>query len=226
LSEYGRSILDLTYITESQLIASSFPKERMGDFEEVQAKLETIRQFTLMYLRVNGKDEMKDQDALQKSGAISDIITLDQIEVVHWRKGALYFMLVSTLNQKNRKDEIQLEWFSKCLEELELMLSVRGFKTPDPESVGEAPELAKYGVWSSTHLLALLYGGEMCHWRTHLQPSRQVCQTGINMLLKYNKFVGDLPEAYGWNSSRSDVLLKILEGQLEQQEPSPDQKAE
>ena len=70
------------------------------------------------------------------------------------------------------------------------------------------------GIYSDTHLLALMYGGEMCHWfvtstQDYTESERAAQSFGIEMLSTYVQAVESIPELQGtWNTDRAKQLLK------------------
>jgi hypothetical protein len=89
-------------------------------------------------------------------------------ECVHWRRGALMYMRVATMAAD--KGPIPRRMLSEGLEHLELFLNARGGRMAEGMSQGEAEgdvgvrEMIKARILGDTHLLAVVYAGEMCYW--------------------------------------------------------------
>lgn len=89
-------------------------------------------------------------------------------ECVHWRRGALMYMRVATMAAD--KEPIPRRMLSEGLEHLELFLQARGGRMAQGISEGEAEgddgvrEMVKARILGDTHLLAVVYAGEMCYW--------------------------------------------------------------
>jgi len=87
-------------------------------------------------------------------------------ECVHWRRGALLYMLVATLAADNK--EIDLELLDEGLRQLDKMVATRssrmaeGLERADGED--SVRTMIAAGILSDTHLLAVVYSGEMCYW--------------------------------------------------------------
>lgn len=99
------------------------------------------------------------------------------------------------------------------------MLTIRKERLDVPED----DLLSNHGVFSSTHLLAMVYwwgnlfsnltviSGEVCFWRhTLVSPSPEFKSKAVEMLSLYKDIVDQLPAMYGWSSERAKELLQQL----------------
>nr|XP_054763986.1 RAB7A-interacting MON1-CCZ1 complex subunit 1-like [Lytechinus pictus] len=111
-----------------------------------------------------------------------DILGKDYVECLHWRKGALMYMYCNTLYEQTERVRDELTQFMQCLEEgvrhLESMLAVRlptnKVQIECQVLTEDTLSLIKQGLFSDTHVLALMYAGEMCYWHhTLLQQKKQ-----------------------------------------------------
>lgn len=72
------------------------------------------------------------------------------------------------------------------------------------------------GIYSDTHLLALMYGGEMCYWlaKSTAEPAeldKSIISVGRDMLKTYVDSIEQLPELQAvWNTDRAKQLLTEL----------------
>ena len=69
------------------------------------------------------------------------------------------------------------------------------------------------GIYSDTHLLGLMYAGEMCYWHVkHQDPQQDNTQfnardTGRKILNLYIDTVKEYMTGRGWNCDRAEQLL-------------------
>lgn len=87
-------------------------------------------------------------------------------ECIHWRRGALVYMLIATLAAD--KKELDLEMLDDGLRQLDKMVATRSVRMAEglDEADGEdaVRTMLASGILSDTHLLAVVYSGEMCYW--------------------------------------------------------------
>ena len=166
------------------------------------------------------------------------------MECIYWRRGALLYMYCNTVNKHPDKQTDQYtDCLSKGIQELSAMLSVRtrpkGAESQD-EQTQKLLEEGKYfvlispgllqsstiylsllytGIFSDTHVLALMYAGEMCYWLlTHSEPSdtsqhTQLVKQCHHFLTTYI-FVTEGPlKLHGWSTDRAKQILSQVVNQ-------------
>ena len=74
------------------------------------------------------------------------------------------------------------------------------------------------GIFSDTHMLALMYAGELCYWHSQVlkklpsthTPKLDSKATGKVLLRKYMEVVEGPLKDQGWNCDRAKELIEIL----------------
>ena len=168
-------ILDYTFFLENDLAEKNFATAEAKS--TVYRLLEDLNKPRLIYDahiagqtsviegRTQGDDSPNDRTFDQAVGN-------DLAECLYWRKGALIYMYHSATegrlaSEPNKSEMAQL---LKCgVDNLKKMLSVRQeFKVIDNDAFvhddGNTLQLIQRGLFSDTHVLALMYAGEMCFW--------------------------------------------------------------
>ena len=75
------------------------------------------------------------------------------------------------------------------------------------------------GIYTDTHLLAMMYAGELCYWlrelkvthRLHPTPAVEDGKIGIKYLHDYLKVVKGPLSVQGWSTERAEQLLEYLD---------------
>lgn len=75
------------------------------------------------------------------------------------------------------------------------------------------------GIYTDTHLLAMMYAGELCYWlrqlkvmhRLHPTPAVEDGKIGIKYLQDYLKVVKGPLSVQGWSTERAEQLLEYLD---------------
>ncbi len=71
------------------------------------------------------------------------------------------------------------------------------------------------GVHSDTHLLALMYGGEICYWQHSLSSDQALKESvgarGLKYLKKYQWIIQSTPALSSWQTLRSHQLIAELD---------------
>ncbi|XP_071486484.1 RAB7A-interacting MON1-CCZ1 complex subunit 1-like [Diadema antillarum] len=169
LKDFTQILLDVTFLEENQLVEDEFPAEGGR-----------ARMNRLMDLYARPVDLVK--SVYGDFSLPMDVLGKDYVECLHWRKGALMYMYCNTLYEQTERCEQELTHFLECLEEgvrhLESMLAVRlptnRVQNDSPSLSSDTLSLIKQGLFSDTHVLALMYAGEMCYWHyTMLTRKRQ-----------------------------------------------------
>lgn len=71
------------------------------------------------------------------------------------------------------------------------------------------------GIYSDTHLLAMMYAGEMCYWYSQLKKNHPLLpssdlderQIGVKYLQDYLKAVKGPLSVQGWSTERAEQFL-------------------
>ncbi|XP_059158472.1 RAB7A-interacting MON1-CCZ1 complex subunit 1-like [Physella acuta] len=165
LQTVAQFILDLTYIEECKLVDTEFPPD---SFPRVSYILDTLSSIEHLAKKV-----MPNKEPIE-------VLLSEIIECIRWRKGALLYMYCHTLNSPSQAPNFPTH-YQKCLEDgidqLKWMLCTRSspkwlldLSMDDSEKVPDLEEdsdfLSSQGILSDTHLLALMYCGELCYWHT------------------------------------------------------------
>jgi hypothetical protein len=104
-------------------------------------------------------------------------------ECLFWRVGALLYMFCYTVinsGDKSKVDSIREDLRSYCVAGagyLELMLSTRTPLTKEEfesSDKGQVAQLLHEGVFSDTHMLALMYCGDLCFWCVELEQTNKI----------------------------------------------------
>ncbi|KAL3869542.1 hypothetical protein ACJMK2_042210 [Sinanodonta woodiana] len=208
LQELAHAVLDYTYHHETVLASEDFP--------EVHSR-EMIAKIFCYFDKV----EELCRKAF-KGVEVTAVLGLEIVECLLWRRGALLYMFCSTVQaDKDRLAKVPATFKQDIIlgvNYLQNLLRVRD-SHPHEEEVEEEIEdnkLNAMGIYSSTHLLSLVYGGEMCYWFIQLKyedESFKAKEIGIEMLMKYLKAVQDSLDLYGWDIKRPEEFLHYLQSQ-------------
>ncbi|XP_074641302.1 RAB7A-interacting MON1-CCZ1 complex subunit 1-like [Tubulanus polymorphus] len=204
---FTQGILDMTFYEENILVDDEFSEDQNGR-ERLHLILDALNKPEKIIAEIYGNDKKA-----------RDVLGGEIIETVNWRRGALLYMYCC---EERGKDAIwDKSHFEQCLKEgvlcLKAMLDVRSPIEEEWKDVlgndKETYELLSKGIFSDTHVLALMYGGEMCYWFFEQSPASMEfnCQQiGQILLQKYIDLVNGPLKGKGWNSSRANELLGFL----------------
>ncbi|RUS84234.1 hypothetical protein EGW08_007986 [Elysia chlorotica] len=176
LQKIAQLVLDFTYVEECCLVDQDFLLQ--AAYERVTYIIETLSSIERLTTEVAPDNHLR------------DLVSPSIAECIHWRKGALLYMYCHTVNSRCGREQLPSH-FLQCLQNgskhLIAMLSTRSspvWLSPASDSMDEASGvdtgssidqsemLLSQGIYSDTHLLALMYLGEMCYWYAQLtQPS-------------------------------------------------------
>lgn len=84
------------------------------------------------------------------------------------------------------------------------------------------------GVFSETHVLSMIYLGEMCYWHTKYTTESSSSSTdsfnpkelGCSVLNTYLSVVNGPLKNHGWSTDRADQLLQLLQCNPEETDSS------
>ncbi|XP_029574759.1 UPF0600 protein C5orf51 homolog [Salmo trutta] len=129
-------------------------------------------------------------------------------------------MYCHTLHQRKQWIKKNKAIFLKCLQEgicyLMRMLHVRNSVKLNDGVVFHNSATANFlaeGIFSDTHMLMMMYIGEMCFWAVKYEDCS--VDIGTQILHKY-VLVCDAPlQGQGWNTENAKEILSILQGTKE-----------
>ncbi|KFV71990.1 UPF0600 protein C5orf51, partial [Dryobates pubescens] len=224
LQQYTQAVLDITYFEENQLVDEDFPEE---------SSLQKVKELT--YTLSEPEDLVRECNI--KEEPIS-ILGAELLECLYWRKGALLYMYCHTAKERSEWLRENVTIFKKCLNDgVHYLMKMLSFRCPIQlnEDVSlhdkDTARLLSEGVFSDTHLLAMMYGGEMCYWGlqhcgeeeesletidfvsnsdlgcTLQSMSLDFRETGKNMLTKYVVMCEGPLKGQGWNTTTAKQML-------------------
>ncbi|XP_053910737.1 RAB7A-interacting MON1-CCZ1 complex subunit 1 isoform X2 [Cuculus canorus] len=228
LQLYAQGVLDITYFEENQLVDEDFPEE---------SSLQKVRELT----RVLSEPEDLVRECNVNEEPIN-ILGAELLECLYWRRGALLYMFCHTAKERSEWLQENIAVFEKCLNDgVHYLMKMLSFRCPLQlnEDVAvqdkDTATLLSEGVFSDTHLLAMMYSGEMCYWGLqHCGEGKQkklettdsifnsdLCcrsqcvfldfrETGKKMLTKYVAVCEGPLKGEGWNTTTAKQMLCYL----------------
>ena len=206
---YTQAVLDMTFHDENKLVDEEFP--RSNSKERMQALLEQLRMPTELLLAV-------------PDAKVIDLLGEELLECLAWRQGALCYMYCSTVDQTGRLQEDK-PFFLQCASDgasyLQQMMSIRLSVSERDFSYHDAQALTllKHGAYSDTHVIAMMYAGEMCYWYckhstlSNTNPNGEsfnASVVGRNMLTTYLNVIQGPLKGQGWQVDKARELLVAL----------------
>ncbi|XP_048256402.1 RAB7A-interacting MON1-CCZ1 complex subunit 1-like isoform X1 [Haliotis rufescens] len=212
LQEYAQILLDFTFIHENELVDENFPET------STSSRIAKILGYFDSLLDL-AKEVFPNIQPMESLG-------VELMECVLWRKGALFYMYChqtwpdtdrlcrnKTNFQQNLRDGVTY---------LQEMLAVRRPLPADQCSGRDEDDtftLMKSGIYSDTHLLALMYAGEMCYWFVKGQKEEgfesmadfQAKDTGTRLLKSYIEAIKGPLQGAGWNTDRAQQILRYFD---------------
>ncbi|XP_065595977.1 RAB7A-interacting MON1-CCZ1 complex subunit 1 [Cyrtonyx montezumae] len=154
---YTQAVLDITYFEESQLADEDFAGE---------SSLQKVKELISI---------LSDPEDLVRECSLNEepinILSIDLVECLYWRKGALLYMYCHTAKERSEWLQGNIALFKKCLNDgVHYLMKMLSFRCPlhlDGDVLLQDKDTARLlseGVYSDTHLLAMMYSGEMCYW--------------------------------------------------------------
>ncbi|XP_048360430.1 RAB7A-interacting MON1-CCZ1 complex subunit 1 [Sphaerodactylus townsendi] len=223
LQLYAQAILDITYFEENQLVDEDFME--VSSLQKVEELIHVLSEPETL---IEGSSENEPLT----------VLGVELLECLYWRRGALLYMFCHTV--KGRKEWLtgKMEIFKKFLSEgvnyLVKMLGFRCSVNPIEDFGYQDPDTARLlheGIFSDTHLLAMMYSGEMCYWGLSFfgkgKPQLQNADAGSNsehhcsahtevldfrdmgekMLQKYVAVCEGPLRAHEWNTRNARLIL-------------------
>ncbi|NXC43607.1 CE051 protein, partial [Penelope pileata] len=225
---YTQAVLDITYFEESQLVDEDFPEE---------SSLQKVKELICI---------LSEPEDLVRECSINEepvnILSTELVECLYWRKGALLYMYCHTAKERSEWLRKNTALFKKCLNNgVHYLMKMLSFRCPlrlDEDVLLQDKDTARLlseGVFSDTHLLAMVYSGEMCYWGLkHCGEGKQEglemmdavsssdlgCRSqgtpldfrelGKAMLMKYVAVCEGPLKGQGWNTTSAKQMLCYL----------------
>ncbi|XP_064358923.1 RAB7A-interacting MON1-CCZ1 complex subunit 1-like isoform X1 [Dromaius novaehollandiae] len=220
LQLYTQAVLDITYFEENQLVDEDFPE----DYSLPKVK-------ELICVLSEPEDLVKECNINEES---TSILGLELFECLYWRKGALLYMYCHTVKERSEWLRENIGLFKKCLNDgIHYLMKMLSFRCPLQldEDVSfqdkDTGRLLSEGMFSDTHLLAMMYSGEMCYWglkhcgegkQKSLEMTNPVSSrsqgasldfrdVGKNVLTKYVAVCEGPLKGQGWNTTSAKQML-------------------
>ncbi|KAF2984623.1 hypothetical protein EK904_012544 [Melospiza melodia maxima] len=150
------AVLDITYFEENQLVDEDFPEE---------SALPKLKELISV---------LSEPEDLVRECSIKEplnILGAELLECLYWRKGALLYMYCHTAKERSEWVQENIATFKKCLHDgVQYLMKMLSFRCPLQldEDISlqdkDTARLLSEGIFSDTHLLAMMYSGEMCYW--------------------------------------------------------------
>ncbi|NXL92076.1 CE051 protein, partial [Alectura lathami] len=228
LQLYTQALLDITYFEESQLVNEDFPEE---------SSLQKVKE--LICILSEPEDLVRECNVNEEP---ISILGIDLVECLYWRKGALLYMYCHTARERSEWLRENVALFKKCLNDgVHYLMKMLSFRCPlhlDEDVLLQDKDTARLlseGIFSDTHLLAMMYGGEMCYWGLkHCGEGKQerpestdpvsssaldsrsqsvpldFRERGKTMLTKYVAVCEGPLKGQGWNTASANQMLCYL----------------
>uniref|UniRef100_A0A8C8RAB7 Chromosome 5 open reading frame 51 n=1 Tax=Pelusios castaneus TaxID=367368 RepID=A0A8C8RAB7_9SAUR len=223
LQLYTQIVLDITYFEENQLVDEDFPED--SSLQRVKELISILSEPEVLV-----KESNMHQDLL-------DVLGAELLECLFWRRGALLYMYCHTVKERRQWLTENIDLFKKCLNDgIHYLLKMLRFRCPTPlndvsfQNTDTATLLSE-GIFSDTHLLAMMYCGEMCYWglkycgeekpgcyeidsesNTELYCSSHSVvldfrEVGEKMLIKYVAVCEGPLKGQDWNTANAKLIL-------------------
>ncbi|KAM6302864.1 RAB7A-interacting MON1-CCZ1 complex subunit 1-like [Podargus strigoides] len=225
LQLYTQALLDITYFEENLLVDEDFPEE---------SALQKVKE--LICILSESEDLVRECNINEEP---INILGAELLECLYWRKGALLYMYCHTAKERSEWLRENIAVFKKCLNDgVNYLMKMLSFRCPLQlnEDVSlqdkDTARLLSEGIFSDTHLLAMMYSGEMCYWRlqhcgegkqeslevtdpisncdlgcTSQSMSLDFRETGKNVLMKYVAVCEGPLKDQGWNTATAKQML-------------------
>ncbi|XP_028661353.1 RAB7A-interacting MON1-CCZ1 complex subunit 1 [Erpetoichthys calabaricus] len=215
LQDYTQVVLDVTFYEENKLVDQEFPEDISP--QKIHELLQELTEPELLVGMLAGG-----QDVLAVLGK-------ELLECLYWRRGALLYMYCYTLQQRKQwiKSNIPsfLKWLHEGVHFLMRMLQVKNSIQLSDGVVFHDSSTAKLlteGVFSDTHLLTMMYIGEMCFWAVkyddcdtstpdRIKENLNFRDIGKQILSKYVTVCEGPLKGQGWNTENAKEILNFLQ---------------
>ncbi|NXG20405.1 CE051 protein, partial [Grallaria varia] len=218
---YTQAVLDITYFEENQLVDEDFPEE---------SSLQKLKE--LICILSEPEDVLRECNINEEP---INILGAELLECLYWRKGALLYMYCHTAKERSEWLQENIATFKKRVLDVHILVcpfSPRLTQVQRMKDLAEVKTTRRSGVFSDTHLLAMMYSGEMCYWGLkHCGEGKQESlesvdpvsnsdlgsrsqstsldfqETGKNMLTKYVAVCEGPLKGQGWNTTTAKQML-------------------
>lgn len=210
IRRFAQVALDVTFCEENVLVENEFPES--GGFEKLTDIIDCLDS-TEKFL---GEIFENDRDI------IKNITGEEILECIYWRKGALCYMYCSTIKENeerlSRSRDIFIKVCRNGVKYLQSMLNVRKLLKESRSEVlandDSVFQLIQNGIYSDTHMLALMYCGEMCVWCSQYCGDDSCVRTqtdlGIRCLQTFCEMVSGPLKGKGWTATQAHSYLGKL----------------
>ncbi|XP_014730935.1 PREDICTED: UPF0600 protein C5orf51 homolog [Sturnus vulgaris] len=224
---YTQAVLDITYFEENQLVDEDFPEEY---------SLQKLKELICVL--------SEPEDLVRECGIKEEPINIlgaELLECLYWRKGALLYMYCHTAKDRSEWLQENAATFKKCLNDgVHYLMKMLSFRCPlqldedvslqDKDTarlLSEGQHRYKHsnslhaGIFSDTHLLAMMYSGEMCYWRLkHCGEGKQESLESVDPV--YNSDLGSRPQSISLDFQETGRIMltkyvAVCEGPLKGQ---------
>ncbi|XP_006814233.1 RAB7A-interacting MON1-CCZ1 complex subunit 1-like, partial [Saccoglossus kowalevskii] len=118
LTEYTQALLDFTYFEENKLVDEEFPESTAK--ERLHHILGYLNKVHIIVSDIFGSD-----------ADMIDVLGVDIVECLYWRKGALYYMYSHTVNQDKDRVKRNLQDFTQSLRDgVEFLTKMSNLRVP------------------------------------------------------------------------------------------------
>ncbi|OXB56762.1 hypothetical protein ASZ78_002303 [Callipepla squamata] len=178
LQLYTQAVLDITYFEESQLVEEDFAGE--SSLQKVKELICILSDPEDLVRECSLNEEVSTNVILWMIYFLAyrsilfqpiNILSTDLLECLYWRKGALLYMYCHTAKERSEWLQGNIALFKKCLNDgVHYLMKMLSFRCPlhlDGDVLLQDKDTARLlseGIFSDTHLLAMMYSGEMCYW--------------------------------------------------------------
>ncbi|KAJ7426879.1 F-box protein 4 [Willisornis vidua] len=236
-ADEGKAVLDITYFEENQLVDEDFPEE---------SSVQKLKE--LICILSEPEDVVSESNVNEEP---INILGAELLECLYWRKGALLYMYCHTAKERSEWLQENIAMFKKCLNDgVHYLMKMLSFRCPLQlnEDISfqdkDTARLLSEGIFSDTHLLALMYSGEMCYWGLKYcgemkqeslesvdplsnsdlgsksqSTSLDFQETGKNMLTKYKKCCPQSRRSLKSSRPRHGAVTSFLQSLVTQAEP-------
>lgn len=216
LQQFIKAYLDLSFINESHLVNSEFSSENAST--QVKTILDGLEN---CFISATQLSQIINKD-------LNSILSPDEVSCIHWRKGALCYMLLKTAWEKIETSTLFVNNTNLLflgVDELRKMLSVKSVQLDPPSSdKRDVAQLIKEGIFSDIHLLANIYAGELAYisWlygkklKTDLAPNNEFLSLrndSIEFLEKYIRITSTILKGQGWSTTDAQSMLSQLKSE-------------
>ncbi|XP_067934164.1 RAB7A-interacting MON1-CCZ1 complex subunit 1-like [Watersipora subatra] len=153
------------------------------------------------------------------------------LECTYWRKGALHYMLCHTIYHQSQpfSDLSQKDRFVEHCAQGVVYLTTDMRKVRETDLSQEYDcndtqllELIKQGIFSDTHMLAVMYSAEMCYWLHLLGDSSKrsqfggldACTMAQQLANQYISIAEGPLRSANWNTSLAHTILESCQTSL------------